>query len=61
MKEHLIHLVQAAPTPTHGRNLAREYLRAVAWKPAADDVRPFLDSSTDADLLTAENLMRLLC
>ncbi|OIO91647.1 MAG: hypothetical protein AUK03_10835 [Anaerolineae bacterium CG2_30_64_16] len=28
MKEHLAQLVHAAPTPVHGRNLAREYLQA---------------------------------
>lgn len=28
MKEHLARLVQAAPTPIHGRNVAREYLQA---------------------------------
>jgi predicted nucleotidyltransferase component of viral defense system len=28
MKEHLTELVRAAPTPAHGRNVAREYLQA---------------------------------
>ena len=28
MKEHLVELVRAAPTPAHGRNVAREYLQA---------------------------------
>jgi hypothetical protein len=28
MKEHLAELVRAAPTPAHGRNVAREYLQA---------------------------------
>jgi len=28
MKEHLAELVRARPTPTHGRNVAREYLQA---------------------------------
>ena len=28
MKEHLIAIVRTAPTPVHGRNLAREYLQA---------------------------------
>lgn len=28
MKEHLAQLVRAAPTPAHGRNVAREYLQA---------------------------------
>ena len=42
------------------RQAVRGRLQAVAWKPVADDVRPFLDTSADADLLTAENLMRVL-
>lgn len=28
MKDHLVTLVRAAPTPAHGRNVAREYLQA---------------------------------
>jgi hypothetical protein len=28
MKEHLVALVRASPTPAHGRNVAREYLQA---------------------------------
>ena len=28
MKAYLAELVQAAPTPAHGRNVAREYLQA---------------------------------
>jgi len=42
------------------RQAVRHRLQAVAWEPVADDVRPFLDSSVDAGLLTAENLMRVL-
>ena len=42
------------------RKAARHRLQAVAWEVVADDVRPFLDASADADLLTAENLMRVL-
>ena len=42
------------------RQAVQDRLQEVAWKPVADDVRPFLDTSTDADLLTAENLMRVL-
>ena len=42
------------------RKAVRHRLQAVAWAVVADDVRPFLDASADADLLTAENLMRVL-
>lgn len=42
------------------RQAVRHRLQSVAWEPVADDVRPFLDSSADAGLLTAENLMRVL-
>jgi hypothetical protein len=42
------------------RQAVHHRLQAVAWEPVADDVRPFLDSSADAGLLTAENLMRVL-
>ena len=38
----------------------QDRLQAVSWKPVADDVRPFLDTGADADLLTADNLMRVL-
>ena len=38
----------------------QDRLQAVAWKSVADDVRPFLDTSADANLLTADNLMRVL-
>ena len=42
------------------RKAARHRLQAVAWEVVADDVRPFLDASADADLLTADNLLRVL-
>jgi len=42
------------------RRAMRHRLQAVAWEVVADDVRPFLDASADADLLTADNLMRVL-
>lgn len=35
-------------------------LQAVEWERAEEDVRPFLDSSARPDLLTRENLMRLI-
>ena len=42
------------------RKTVRHRLQAVAWEIVADDVRPFLDASADADLITADNLMRVL-
>jgi hypothetical protein len=42
------------------RAAVRQRLEAVAWEPVAADVRPFLDAGTDAGLLTAENLARVL-
>jgi predicted nucleotidyltransferase component of viral defense system len=42
------------------RQAVHQRLQSVAWEPVIDDVRPFLDSSADAGLLTAENLMRVL-
>ena len=42
------------------RQAVHHRLQAVAWESVADDVRPFLDSSVDAGILTAENLMRVL-
>jgi hypothetical protein len=42
------------------RQAVQHRLQAVAWEPFADDVRPFLDPSADAGLLTAENLKQIL-
>jgi predicted nucleotidyltransferase component of viral defense system len=42
------------------REAVRHRLQAVAWEAVADDVRPFVDSSTGAELLTRENLLRVL-
>jgi hypothetical protein len=42
------------------RQAVRHRLQAVTWEPVVDDVRPFLDSSAEAGLLTAENLRRVL-
>ena len=35
-------------------------LETLDWAQVMTDVRPFLDSSTDLDLLTRENVMRVL-
>jgi len=42
------------------REAVRERLQAVDWAQAVTDVRPFLESGADANLLTPENLMGLL-
>ena len=42
------------------RQAVHDRLQPVTWELVANDVRPFLDSNADADLLTAENLMRVL-
>jgi hypothetical protein len=42
------------------RQAVQYRLQSVAWEPVADDVRPFLDSSADAGLLTAESLKQVL-
>jgi len=47
-------------TEDNWRKTVRRRLQAVAWEQVVDDVRPFLDSSGDAGLLTAENLKHVL-
>ncbi len=47
-------------TEDNWRKTVRRRLQAVAWENVVDDVRPFLDSSGDAGLLTAENLKHVL-
>ncbi len=42
------------------RAVVRKRLQTVAWPRVTDDVRPFLEPSADPNLLTRENLMRLL-
>ncbi len=42
------------------RAAVRERLQAADWAQAVADVRPFLESSAEADLLTLENLARVL-
>jgi len=42
------------------REVVRERLRALAWDQVAADVRPFLEPGADPDLLTLENLLRVL-
>jgi len=42
------------------RGVVRERLQALDWRQVTDDVRPFLEPSADPDLLTHENMMRVL-
>ena len=45
---------------TTGVQVVRERLQSLDWRQVTDDVRPFLEPSADPDLLTRENLMRVL-
>jgi predicted nucleotidyltransferase component of viral defense system len=47
-------------TATTWRRATRARLASAAWDRVVDDVRPFLEPSADLNLLTRENLMRLL-
>jgi hypothetical protein len=47
-------------TETDWREAVLQRLEEVSWEQAVEDVRPFLESSADAALLTRENLRRLL-
>jgi hypothetical protein len=42
------------------RETIRRRLKTVKWDRALADVRPFLERRAEADLLTPENVMRLL-
>lgn len=42
------------------RTILRDQLGRLNWERAADDVRPLLESSADPDLLTLENVRRVL-
>jgi predicted nucleotidyltransferase component of viral defense system len=48
------------PTPENWRDLIYERLKALDWKTALNDVRPFLEKPGETDLLTLQNLGRLL-
>lgn len=49
-----------AVSPENWRETVRRRLKTLKWDRALADVRPFLERSAEADLLTSENLMRLL-
>jgi hypothetical protein len=52
---------QGAPlTEDRWRGVVRKRLQSLDWRQAVDDVRPFLEPGADPDLLTRENLMRVL-
>jgi predicted nucleotidyltransferase component of viral defense system len=42
------------------RSVVRKRLERLDWRQVIEDVQPFLESSADLDLLTRENLMRVL-
>lgn len=47
-------------TEGNWRAIVRDRLETVAWDRVGDDVRPFLEPEANSDLLTLENLSRLL-
>jgi predicted nucleotidyltransferase component of viral defense system len=47
-------------TPKNWRSILRKRLQSVTWDRVIDDLRPFLEPSADPNLLTEENIMRLL-
>ena len=49
-----------ALTDTTWRTIVRGRLETIKWTEAAADARPFLEQATDADLLTLENLRRVI-
>ena len=47
-------------TQSNWRSLIARRIDDVDWKRAVDDVRPFIERSLDLDLLTKENVLKLL-
>ncbi len=47
-------------TEKNWRHVVRDQLQTVEWKQVADDVRPFLETTGEEELLTSENLERVL-
>jgi len=45
---------------TNWRAAVRNRLQSVDWKKAVGDVKPFLESQFNVEMLTQENLVRLL-
>jgi predicted nucleotidyltransferase component of viral defense system len=50
----------SVPTPDNWRSLARAKIEASSWGQIVGDVRPFLASQDELNLLTKENLLRVL-
>jgi hypothetical protein len=48
------------PTENNWRELVRQRLQPMKWDRVVDDVRPFLEPGARLDLLTPENLFRVL-
>lgn len=47
-------------TPENWPEILETRLREIDWKPALSDVEPFLESTSEAQLLTVENLIKLV-
>jgi len=47
-------------TPDNWRAVIRKRLKTIEWPRVLNDVRPFLEPNTDSNLLTHENLLRVL-
>jgi hypothetical protein len=47
-------------TEDNWREVVRRRVRALAWERVVDDVRPFLEPGAPLELLTFENVMRVL-
>lgn len=54
------HWANSLPGPENWRAIIHKHLVQLDWKTALADVRPFLERPVEADLLTLENLARLL-
>jgi len=52
--------VGSQPTADNWRDLVRDRLQTAAWDQVVADVRPFLELSANLDLLTYDNLLRVL-
>ena len=49
-----------SPTEHNWREMVRDRVQTMEWDTVVADVRPFLESSAELDLLTLENVMQLL-
>ena len=63
MLNHALHQTNWQGTPLTQetwRNVVRVRLETVTWEHIIEDVRPFLEASTDPNLLTRENILHVL-